>query len=183
MILWIVLNVPLKNSSLIEPTQFLMEILQAGLDSSLHNCLFIHVMTYLNWLYCKRQKFGEFGETFIRQFYIASRWPWLSSSCVLCVRTRVSWGAILNYFKLKEKLKTIDQLPHPDGFLNKQVGIPRSTIASANAAVHSAIVSGSSWGPYLHLTPARSSKLGRELVSMELLTHCIITKRIFQMYC
>jgi len=68
--------------------------------------------------------------------------------------------SILNYFKLKEKLKTIDDhLPRPDGFLNKQVGIPRSTIATANAAVHSAITSGSSRGPYLHLTPAQKFQI------------------------
>ena len=71
--------------------------------------------------------------------------------------------SILNNFKLKEKLKTIDdQLPRPDGPLNKEVGIPRLTIVSANAAVRSAIASqGSSRGPYLHLTPAQKFQIGK----------------------
>ena len=71
--------------------------------------------------------------------------------------------SILNYFKLKEKLKTIDdQLPRPDGPLNKEVGIPRLTIVSANVAVRSAIASqGSSRGPYLHLTPAQKFQIGK----------------------
>lgn len=69
---------------------------------------------------------------------------------------------ILNYFKLKEKLKTIDdQLRSPDGPLNKEVRIPRTTIVSANASVRSAIASGSSRGPYLHLTPAQKFQIGK----------------------
>jgi len=68
----------------------------------------------------------------------------------VCLNTyQLRWQSIQNYFKLKEKLKTIDdQLPRPDGFLNRQVRIPQSTIASANATVRSAIASGSSRGPF-----------------------------------
>lgn len=70
--------------------------------------------------------------------------------------------SILKYFKLKEKLKTIDdQLSSPDGPLNKEVRILRITIVSANASVHSAIVSGSSRGLYLHLTPAQKFQIGK----------------------
>lgn len=62
----------------------------------------------------------------------------------------------LNYFKLKEKLKTIDdQLPNPDGPLNKEVGILCLTIVSTNALVHSMIASGSSRG--LYVSPFDSS--------------------------
>ena len=46
--------------------------------------------------------------------------------------------------------------------MNKEVGIPRLTIASANAAVRSAITSqGSSRRSYIHLTPAQKFQIGK----------------------
>jgi len=64
--------------------------------------------------------------------------------------------SILNYFKLKKKLKSIsDPLPDPDGPLGKEGAISHSSITSANALVCVAVVAGSSRGPHLHLTPAQ----------------------------
>jgi len=72
--------------------------------------------------------------------------------------------SILNYFKLKEKLKTInDQLPNPNGPLNKEARIPHLTIVSTNTLVHSAIISGSSRGPYLLLTSAQKFQIGKRV--------------------
>ena len=79
------------------------------------------------------------------------------------VQTRVGRAmSILNYFKLKEKFKTIDdQLLSIDGLLNKELGILHATITSANASVRSAIASSSSRGLYLHLTSAKKFQIGK----------------------
>jgi len=70
--------------------------------------------------------------------------------------------SILNYFKLKHKLKPIsDPLPDPDGPLSKEGGISRLSIASANALVHVAMAAGSSREPYLHLTLAQKFQIGK----------------------
>ena len=61
----------------------------------------------------------------------------------------------------KKRLKSIDdQLPDPKGPSNKEGNLFCLTMASAYASVHSAIekaTAGSLRGPYLYVTPARSS--------------------------